>query len=240
MGEILGDAQVVVGAERDALRAVHRRGNCLQRGRDDVGVDADAPEDLAADLYGIFYTGGTTAASKGVMLSHGNILANAMNMMVEAPFDTGTVYLHVAPMFHLADCSATFTLTDAGGTHTFVPRFDAVAVMRLIQDRRVTNSILVPAMIGMLVNHPAIGDYDHVRDQVMVSSTLDALAVPAFVVDYLMFHELLHKRHGVRYVNNRGMAHTREFYADERRFERYAEADEWLKRLARGNRKTAG
>jgi hypothetical protein len=78
------------------------------------------------------------------------------------------------------------------------------------------------------------GHYDHVRDQVMVSSTLDAAAVPPFVVDYLMFHELLHKRHGVRYVNDRGMAHTREFYADERRFGRYAEADAWLMRLATG------
>jgi acyl-CoA synthetase (AMP-forming)/AMP-acid ligase II len=63
-------------------------------------------------------------------------------------------------MFHLADCSATFALTDAGGTHAFMPRFDPVVMMRLIQDLGVTNSILVPAMIGMLVNHPSIGDYD--------------------------------------------------------------------------------
>jgi long-chain acyl-CoA synthetase len=120
----------------------------------------DAAEPAAADLYGIFYTGGTTAASKGVMLSHANIVANAMNMMAESPFTPATVYLHAAPMFHLADCSATFTLTAAAGTHTFVPRFDPPAVMRAIQDLRVTNSILVPAMIGMLVNAPAIGDYD--------------------------------------------------------------------------------
>jgi long-chain acyl-CoA synthetase len=119
------------------------------------------PADPApGDLYGIFYTGGTTAASKGVMLSHANIVANAMNMMAEAPFSQATVYLHAAPMFHLADCSATFTLTMAGGTHAFVQRFDPVAVMRAIQERRVTNSILVPAMIAMLVNAPTIADYD--------------------------------------------------------------------------------
>jgi long-chain acyl-CoA synthetase len=123
---------------------------------DPIGA-ADA---ASSDLYGIFYTGGTTAASKGVMLSHGNIVANAMNMLTEVPFHTGTVYMHAAPMFHLADCSATFSLTMSGGTHTFVPRYDPVAVMRMIQDCGVTNSILVPAMIGMLVNAPAIGDYD--------------------------------------------------------------------------------
>ena len=126
-----------------------------------ASTDPIPPAEVSeSDLYGIFYTGGTTAASKGVMLSHGNVVANAMNMMAEAPFTPATVYLHAAPMFHLADCSATFTLTAAGGTHAFVPRFDPPAVMQAIQDLRVTNSILVPAMIGMLVNAPTIGDYD--------------------------------------------------------------------------------
>ena len=127
-------------------------------------IEAAAPiacaEPSSDDLYGIFYTGGTTAASKGVMLTHGNILANAMNMLAEVPFNSATVHLHAAPMFHLADCTATFALTVAAGTHTFVPRFDPAVVMQAIQDLRVTNSILVPAMIGMLVNAPAIAGYD--------------------------------------------------------------------------------
>jgi len=118
---------------------------------------ADASDD---DLYGIFYTGGTTAASKGVMLSHGNIVSNAMNMLAEVHFDTETVYLHAAPMFHLADCAATFSVTLGGGVHTFVPRFDPAPVLQVIQDRGVTNSILVPSMIGMLVSAPTIGDYN--------------------------------------------------------------------------------
>ena len=120
----------------------------------------EAADASAGDLYGIFYTGGTTAASKGVMLTHGNIVANAMNMLAEVPFHTDTVYMHAAPMFHLADCSATFTLTMVAGTHTFVPRYDPVTVMQMIQDRGITNSILVPAMIGMLVNAPTIADYN--------------------------------------------------------------------------------
>jgi hypothetical protein len=78
------------------------------------------------------------------------------------------------------------------------------------------------------------GHYDHLKDLVMVSSTLDQERVPQFVLDYLMFHELLHKKHGVRWVNGRGYAHTREFYAEERQFPRYDEADEWLTKLARG------
>jgi hypothetical protein len=78
------------------------------------------------------------------------------------------------------------------------------------------------------------GHYDFLKDLVMVSSTLDQERVPQFVVDYLMFHELLHKKHGVRWVNGRGYAHTREFYAEERQFPQYDEADAWLTKLARG------
>lgn len=77
------------------------------------------------------------------------------------------------------------------------------------------------------------GHYDHVRDAVMVSSTLDQSRVPAFVLDYLMFHELLHKKHGVRWHNGKGYAHTGEFYTEERTFERYDEAEAWLGKLAR-------
>jgi len=129
-----------------------------------AAIDAARPiaqaEVTEKDIYGIFYTGGTTAASKGVMLSHGNIVANQMNMLAEIPFRPSSVYLHAAPMFHLADCAATFSVTASAGAHAFVPRFDPVPVMRTIQDRGVTHTIMVPSMINMLVNAPTIGDYD--------------------------------------------------------------------------------
>jgi hypothetical protein len=78
------------------------------------------------------------------------------------------------------------------------------------------------------------GHYDTVKDWVMVSSTLDRPSVPAFVVDFLMYHELLHKKHGIRWVNERGHAHTRDFYEEEGRFERHQEAEDWLTKLSRG------
>src|SRR5262249_30707267 len=119
------------------------------------------PAEVAdGDIYGIFYTGGTTAASKGVMLSHGNIVANQMNMLAESLYRPSSVYMHTAPMFHLADCAATFGVTASAGAHAFVPRFDPVSVMKTIHDLGVTDTIMVPSMINMLVNAPTIGDYD--------------------------------------------------------------------------------
>jgi len=76
------------------------------------------------------------------------------------------------------------------------------------------------------------GHYNYSTDTVMISRTLDHSAVPAFVVDHVMHHELLHKKHGLRWHNGRGHAHTPEFRREERMFPQYAEADEFLRRLA--------
>jgi hypothetical protein len=77
------------------------------------------------------------------------------------------------------------------------------------------------------------GHYDFVHDTVMVSRTLDSPRVPQFVVDFLVFHELLHKFHGLHWVNGRGYAHTSEFQQSERKFARYEEAEAVLTKLAR-------
>lgn len=76
------------------------------------------------------------------------------------------------------------------------------------------------------------GHYEHSRDTVMLSATLDSAEVPEFVVDNVMYHELLHKLHGMELANGRRLSHTREFSADAHRFARFEEAESFLKRLA--------
>ncbi len=112
------------------------------------------------DLAGIFYTGGTTGRSKGVMLSHANILANAQNTLPGADVGRDTRYLHAAPMFHLADGAMTFLVTAYGGTHYFLPRFDPAAMLQMIARHRITHSLIVPTMVNMLVHHPEITEHD--------------------------------------------------------------------------------
>ena len=75
----------------------------------------------AADLAGIFYTGGTTGRSKGVMLSHGNLMVNALNALGEGLFPSTAIYLHAAPMFHLANGAAMYSLLLSGGSNVDHP-----------------------------------------------------------------------------------------------------------------------
>lgn len=77
------------------------------------------------------------------------------------------------------------------------------------------------------------GHYDHMRDTVMISSTLDRMNVPQYAVDFIVYHELLHKKLGVRWNNDRKAVHTPEFMRQERNFAQYARAKEILTKLAR-------
>jgi len=77
------------------------------------------------------------------------------------------------------------------------------------------------------------GHYDGIRDTVMVSSSLDRLDVPAFVVDFVIYHELLHRTMGVAYTNGRRAAHTPAFKRQERAFKLFKEAEAVLARLGK-------
>jgi long-chain acyl-CoA synthetase len=113
------------------------------------------------DLFGLFYTSGTTGGPKGAMLTHRNIYSNAIHsllppnrLLIEGK------WLHAAPMFHLADCGAIPALTLCGTTHCFLASFDPEATLRAIEHYRITSLVLVPTMINMVVNHLRFNDYD--------------------------------------------------------------------------------
>lgn len=111
-------------------------------------------------LGGLFYTGGTTGASKGVMLSHRNIMANALHASIALQYSNNDSYMHAGPMFHLADGASTFAATWSGCTHTFVPTFEPGAVLKMIEEHKVTLTMWVPVMINAIVNHPDIATRD--------------------------------------------------------------------------------
>lgn len=112
------------------------------------------------DMLDLCYTGGTTGLPKGVMLTQRNIVSNAFHAVMLGRFAEKDVWLHVAPMFHLADAWACYAVTVTGGTHVFIPGFAPVPTLQAIQQHRVTKTILVPTMINFLVNFPQVKEYD--------------------------------------------------------------------------------
>ncbi|MEU1994038.1 long-chain-fatty-acid--CoA ligase [Nocardia gamkensis] len=114
-------------------------------------------------LAGIFYTGGTTGAPKGVALSHANLITAALGALAwrnTVLRSNSPRSLHVAPMFHLADFAFLVMTTIIGGTNIALPGFVPEKVAATIQQHGVTDTVLVPTMIQMLVDNPALASYD--------------------------------------------------------------------------------
>jgi len=77
-----------------------------------------------------------------------------------------------------------------------------------------------------------LGHHDHVHQAIIISSTLDNAAIPRFVVEYVLYHEMLHIKHPARVVSGRTSYHGRPFREDEWLFERFDEAAKWLEKIA--------
>jgi predicted metal-dependent hydrolase len=78
-----------------------------------------------------------------------------------------------------------------------------------------------------------LGHHDHAHDAIVISRSLDQANVPEFLIEYVLYHEMLHLKHRPRLVNGRRIYHPPAFRADERRFAHYHEAVAWLDAFAR-------
>jgi long-chain acyl-CoA synthetase len=118
---------------------------------------ADAPADWPAErMYLLCYTGGTTGRPKGVMLSQHNVLSNALHAIQIMELSGRDVWLHAAPMFHLADLWACFSITALGARHVFMERFNPGQALALIEAHGITATSIVPTMVMMLLEDPAL------------------------------------------------------------------------------------
>ncbi len=121
------------------------------------------------DIAQLYYTSGTTGRPKGVILTHKNVTTHALGTIAELHLTDQDIWIHVAPLFHLADAWATWAITWVGGTHVLTREFHPKVVLETIEKERVTLTNLIPTMLNLMVNHPDSGKYDYSSLRVLLS-----------------------------------------------------------------------
>lgn len=125
-------------------------------------ISEQAPVDLEEDIAVLPYSSGTTGLSKGVMLTHRNLVANLVQ--AEAAFEldpSGEVLVAVLPFFHIYGMQVLMNgVLHWGATAVTMPRFDLEQFLRILQDHGVTRAYLVPPIILALARHPLVDAYD--------------------------------------------------------------------------------
>lgn len=122
---------------------------------------ADQVPVTADDVVALPYSSGTTGLSKGVMLTHGNLVANVLQALACSGMAEDDVVDAVLPFFHIYGMQIMMNSgLAAGATVVILPRFDLAQFLKMHQDYHVTRSFLAPPIVLALAKHPMVSDYD--------------------------------------------------------------------------------
>ena len=119
----------------------------------------------ATDLVALPYSSGTTGGSKGVMLTHRNLVANMTQLDgLESkcrPLTEVDKLIAVLPFFHIYGLLVIMNYAlSRGAAIVVLGRFDLAEFLEVIQDQRVTFAHLVPPILLALAKHPLVDAYD--------------------------------------------------------------------------------
>ena len=76
-----------------------------------------------------------------------------------------------------------------------------------------------------------LGHYDPAHNAIVVSRVFDDMRVPRYVVEYIVYHEMLHLKHPVRLKGSRRCVHSKQFQEEEKLFPHLENAKKFLKIL---------
>lgn len=134
----------------------------------------DVPR-AADDLAAILYTSGTTGRSKGAMLTHGNLLSNALTLRDCWRFTAEDRLIHALPIFHTHGLFvATNVVLMSGASMVLLPRFDPDEVLAMMQ--RSTVMMGVPTFYVRLLQHQGLDCNVVANMRVFISGSAPLLA----------------------------------------------------------------
>ena len=123
------------------------------------------------DLAALQYTGGTTGTAKGAMLTHSNLVSNAVSF---AAWIKGTTaqetFLTALPLFHIYGMTTSMTVPiTLAAKMVLIPKFEPTKILETIQKRKVTVFCGVPIMYSALLANPELAKYDLTSIRVCIS-----------------------------------------------------------------------
>lgn len=133
------DTIVHIGSDDDGYEAL------LQGSSESLGLGVSEN-----DLAGLFYTGGTTGKSKGVMLTQRNLIANTFHWLATLPQSPADTMLVMAPLFHAAGSNGVLGSIWTGGAQITLGAFNPAEVLDLIERYSVTMTLGVPTMLAAM------------------------------------------------------------------------------------------
>lgn len=136
----------------------------LERYHDVLGTGSADPVavEVSADAAAVLnYTSGSTGKLKAAVQTHGNRLANMRKRLMSPSGSTqhDDRYLAPGPITHASGMMLLAVLA-RGATVVILPSFDTERFLRTVESERITTTFVVPTMLTMLMEHPAIADVD--------------------------------------------------------------------------------
>jgi acyl-CoA synthetase (AMP-forming)/AMP-acid ligase II len=126
-----------------------------------AGPIEQVPVDLDEQVVVLPYSSGTTGLPKGVMLTHGNLVANCVQTEPCVDLREHEVVMAFLPFFHIYGMQVLMNLQlSVGATIITMPRFDLQQALELTQEHRITRFYAVPPVVLALAKHPLVDEYD--------------------------------------------------------------------------------
>jgi acyl-CoA synthetase (AMP-forming)/AMP-acid ligase II len=151
-------------------------------------------------ILALVYTSGTTGHPKGAIVTHANILANVDHLNYWMPYREGEVHLHAAPIFHILDFPFMFAAPAFGVCQVAIPKFSPQSFCETVERERISQSVLVPTMINLLIQFSELEKYD--------LSSLERLAYGGSPMAPELIHRIREVLPNLKLIQGYGLSET--------------------------------
>jgi long-chain acyl-CoA synthetase len=159
-------SKTTVSVNKEQNPDVHSFQELLKEAATPLRVNVNSEVDLAV----LQYTGGTTGTAKGAMLTHMNMVSNAVAFAAWIKGSAEDTFLVALPLFHIYGMTTSMNVpVSLAAKMVLLPRFEPAAALETIQRHKVTVFCGVPTMYSVLLADPALGKFDLTSIRVCIS-----------------------------------------------------------------------